>query len=151
MKKFIGMLVLVALLGFTAGSVFAGSDINHWYLYPDADGVNNLYPEGIAKLTFNRATGDYMLRGHGLEAGQKFEVRSGGDLPEEPVAAVGNADAGLGNNVLIKGNIIEQGLTCNDLGARWNLWLIPMGGGNVRVLRTTQDDISPKDFCNYAD
>ncbi len=60
------------------------------------------------------------------------------DDPEDVSSvAVGNGMAGLGNNVLIKGNQFEAGL-----GPAWNLWEVESpGSGGTRVLRKEQRTI----------
>ena len=120
-----------------AGPVFGDdaedSSVGHWYLYPV---LNSLYPDGIAKITYNSSTGDFVLRGHGLEAGKEFELRSGGPLGDGATGvAVGNGTAGLGNNVLIKGNVCGA-----DLGRYWNLWVDDEFLGWTRVLRSEYVD-----------
>ena len=148
MKKLIGLFVFVAVLGFISGPVFAGSSVKHWYLYPKGPDVEiDIYPEAIAKLTFNAATGDWIIRGHGLEAEMTFVVASNGDIGPEEIA-IGNGDAGLGNNVVIKGNIFDEGIECSDLGGRWNL-LVWVGGSKPwrKILSTSKDDVWPRDFC----
>jgi hypothetical protein len=148
MKKIFGVCFFVAVLSLVSSTAFAGSSVNHWYLYPAETGVQS-YPDGVAKLTFNASTGDYSLRGHGLEAGMTYEVRSGGDFGEVHGVAVGNGDSGLGNNVLIKGNVFDQEIDyCDQLGAKWNLWVSNTGEEPfVKVLITAVDDVSPADFC----
>ena len=147
MKKLIGLFVFVAVLGFISGPVFAGSSVKHWYLYPDGDDVEDIYPEAIAKLTFNAATGDWIIRGHGLEAEMTFVVASGGNIGSPREIAIGNGDAGLGNNVVIKGNIFDENISCSDLGGRWNLLLVEDDGTWLKVLSTNPADGKPRDFC----
>ena len=155
-KLLIAVMVLglmsVASFAVFAGPVFAGSGVMHWYLYPDAENVTvaSLTPEGVAKLTYNRDTGDYILRGHGLLAGREFEIRSNGDINDEGGIGVGNGETGVGNNVLIKGNLVDQDINCDDLGKRWNLFMTnnDVGGVFVRILATYDNDVSPREFCN---
>ena len=146
MKKLSISLTIISICLILAATAFSGqagnSSVGQWYLYPDQDGCKPIYLDAIAKLQFNWGSGDFVLKGHGLEAGKEFELRSGGpfDYPARSIA-VGNGTAGRGNNLLIKGNIFDSGYDCEDLGARWNLWAYNEEDDNwVRVLRSPADD-----------
>lgn len=118
-------------------SAQAGGKIIHDYLGCSLADNCTAYPDGVAKISLNCDTGDFVLRAHGLAAGRVFELRSGGDLdPNEFGTAVGNGLAGLGNNVLIKGNVADD----TPPGAFWNIWDLGAdpantGSGGDRVLR----------------
>ncbi|MDB4265087.1 hypothetical protein N9893_03375 [bacterium] len=146
MKKLSISLTIISISFILAATAFSGqagnSSVGQWYLFPDQDGCTPIYEDAIAKLQFNGESGDFVLKGHGLEAGKEFELRSNGsfDYPATSIA-VGNGTPGRGNNLLIKGNIFDFGYDCEDLGARWNLWVDTDGNGNwVRVLRSPADD-----------
>jgi len=134
-QTIIALVLAVSLFAAFTPHVFAGKGkIQHAYLIPAQAGAE-LYPEASAKLTRNCDTGEIILRGHGLEAGKEYEVRSGGVLTGQVETAVGNGVAGKGNNVLIK-DIKED-----ESGSFWNLWEIGEGG-DTRILR------GPKVACS---
>lgn len=130
---------LIALVMSVTPPVFAeqagNSDIIKGYL----DTVSPDYPEGMAKITYNCNTNEVVLRGHGLAAGLSYELRSGGafeDVMDVTAVAVGKGISGLGNNVLIKGEIEPY---LSQPGDYWNLWELPdpedLDGKAIRVLR----------------
>lgn len=131
-----GAMTALLALGLASSAVAAsagGSSIQKHYLDPVGDPI--LYPDGIAKVTLNCDTGDFVLRAHGLSAGDTFVLRSRRqDLGTE--IAVGNGMAGLGNNVLVHGNISPEVMATIE-GGRWNLFLEDRAW---QVLRSGPDD-----------
>ncbi|MCH1929567.1 hypothetical protein L9G16_05185 [Shewanella sp. A25] len=133
----ISKLGLIALT-FAATQAYAGENGNSGlvtdYLEPFADVGEPIYTDGVAKITFNCNTREYVLRAHGLAAAKNFELRSGGEFDDAEgnySVAVGNGIAGLGNNVLIKGDLSEE-----SVGDYWNLWEVTYAG---------QDDVELTD------
>jgi|WetSurMetagenome_2_1015567.scaffolds.fasta_scaffold860060_1 hypothetical protein len=130
----VGLLVVPAICGLNGKSAEA-----QYYLTTE-DLVNGIiYPDAMGKINFNCSTGKFVLKGHGLEAGQNFALYVLGENYGSEVA-VGSGKAGKGNNVLITGTIENVN---EVIGGRWNLWLADEHGNkiaNSRVLRSSADD-----------
>ncbi len=130
MKRLAIMGAMTALLavGLASSALAAsagGSSIQKHYLDPVCIHINGvkcesgqppLYPDGIAKVTLNCDTGDFVLRAHGLSAGDIFALKAGGEILGWETA-VGSGMAGLGNNILMHGNVDPASIE----GGRWKL------------------------------
>lgn len=124
--SFIASIAFFALAG--SAACYAGK-VQHDYLEPCDQffGVNPgqkycsdpSYADGVGKISVNCDAMTFVFRGHGLLAGRIYQLNSGGDPIDETSneEAVGSGTAGLGNNVLIKGE-----LYLSDLGGNWNLY-----------------------------
>ncbi|MCG9696730.1 hypothetical protein [Shewanella sp. Isolate11] len=115
MKHFKYGLFGCALIGTYA---IAGANGNSGLTKDYLDSTNEAYPEAMGKITYDCNTWDFIFRGHGLAAGHNYQLRSNYQLLSDgDSVAVGNGMAGLGNNVIIKGNV-----DYTILGNNWNLW-----------------------------
>jgi hypothetical protein len=136
------MIASIALLTLAGSTTCYAGPVNHDYLEPCAD-VNYCadpaFLDAVGKISVDCDKMTFVFRAHGLQAGRVYQLNSGGgpidlDSNEE---AVGNGIAGLGNNVLMKGDLF-----LGEPGTRWNLYDVTDGDPTELNNRILIGDVS---------
>lgn len=122
-------------LAMSVTHVQAGNSGNSGNVQDFLSPANESFQDGMGKITFDCNTGEFIFRGHGLNAGRSYFIRiKGNGKISDTVQTVGKGMAGVGQNVLIKGNITDYLDTTDedldatdfevdeyDLGSQWRL------------------------------
>lgn len=135
-----GLLALAMSVTQVQAGSSGNSGVNQDYLGVTSAGKLAGYTDdAMGKITLNCNSGDFVFRGHGMVTGQTYVLKSKGHIISGEAVSVGKGTAGVGSNVLIKGNLYEQSSypefedepeTPLDeyLGDWWYLWEVPESG-----------------------